>query len=181
MVDISIICLIYKSAKLADWVYESAYEFTPALRQKKAEFLFVANDPTDELVSHLKIKSYPFILNKNKHYSDEELFAEGYGSPEYINRVYKGYNQGILNAKGSKIILINSDNYFSTDWLENLLKYSDIKKIVSSTLVEPGHPKFSVFPGAYQANFGNHPDNFNKLEFQKFADKIRKMLQLPNA
>jgi glycosyltransferase involved in cell wall biosynthesis len=173
MVEISIICLIYRSTKLADWVYESLYEFTPMLRNGKAEFLFVANDPTELLLSHLIKKRYPFILNNNKQYTDEELFSMGYGIPEYMNRVYKGYNQGILHAKGKLVVLINSDNYFSDDWLENLVKYSDYKKIVTSTLVEPGHPRCSIFPGAYKGSFGNHPDNFQKEAFLGFANKIR--------
>jgi glycosyltransferase involved in cell wall biosynthesis len=173
MVKISIVCLIYRSSKLADWVYKSAYEFTPMLKSGEAEFLFVANDPTDNLLNHLLEKEYPFILNRNKAISEEELFHKGYGCPEYMSRVYKGYNQGILHAKGQRIVLINSDNYFSPDWLENLLKYSEYKNIVTSSLVEPGHPKFSFFPGAYHGSFGNHPDNFDKDGFLKFANKVR--------
>jgi len=173
MVKVSIISLIYRSSKLADWVYESICEFTPMLKTGEAEFFFVANDPTDELVNHLVKKKYPLIVNRNEKLTEEELFAQGYGSPEYICRVYKGYNQGILHAKGTQIVLINSDNYFSPDWLENLLKYSDYKSIVTSTLVEPGHSKFSIFPGALHASFGNNPDNFEKEKFLNYADKVR--------
>ncbi len=174
MVEVSIISLIYRSCKLADWVYDSLMEFTPMLKNGKAEFFFIANDPTDELLNHLIIKGYPFYVNYNKACTENELFLQGYGKPEYMNRVYRGYNQGILNAKGFRIVLINSDNYFSPDWLENLMKYSEYKNVVTSTLVEPGHPKFHVFPGAYHANFGNSPDNFKKDEFLKYSNKVRK-------
>ncbi len=174
MVKISIICLIYKSIKLMDAVWESAHKYTPMLRNGEAEFLFVANDPTDAVIKHLIDKKYNFIINRNKHYSEDELFEKGYGIPEYINRVYKGYNQGILHAKGQRIVLINSDNFFSPDWLENLMKYSDYKSVITSQLVERRHEKFSVFPGAIEHYFGDCIENFQEDEFVKFSYKVRK-------
>ena len=174
MVKISIICLIYRSTKLADWVYESAYKYTPKLQTGEADFLFVANDPEDYVVRHLVDKGYPFIINRNPHYTEDELFERGFGIPEHMNRVYKGYNQGILHAKGERIVLINSDNFFSPDWLENLLKYSEFKNVVTSQLVERRHPKFSVFPGALEQNFGSTVDDFLEDEFIQFTYKVRK-------
>lgn len=147
MLKLSIICLVYKSTKLADWVWESAHKYTPMLQSGEADFLFVANDPEDYVVAHLIKKGYPFIINRNRRYTEEELFAMGYGVPEYINRVYKGYNQGILHAKGERIVLVNSDNFFSPDWLENLVKYSEFKKVITSQLVERKHERYTeVFP-----------------------------------
>ena len=174
MVEISIICLIYKSPKLADFFYESLIKYTPLLKSGKAEFFFVANDPTNELLKHLKKKHYPFILNNNKIINDNELFSMGYAKPEYIRRVYMGYNAGIKHAKGDKIVLLNSDNFFSKDWLENLLKYLSYNRIICSTLVEPGHEVFGVFPQAKCANFGNTIENFKNDSFQTYANKIRK-------
>jgi GT2 family glycosyltransferase len=144
------------------------------LKSGEAEFFFVANDPTDTVVSHLYRKSYPFIINVNKKYTEEELFAEGYGIPEYMNRVYKGYNQGILHARGERLVLINSDNYFSPDWLENLIKYSDMKKVISCTLVERKHEKFGVFFGAIERNFGSNMENFKEDEFITFTYRLKK-------
>ena len=62
---ITIICLIYKSVKLLDAVYESALKYTPMLKTGEAEFLFVANDPTDAVIKHLVDKKYNFIINQN--------------------------------------------------------------------------------------------------------------------
>lgn len=174
MVEISIICLIYKSKDLAKAVYDSIYKHTPKLRNGEAEILFVANDPTSEVVDFLKKQNLPHIINVNEHLSNERLFELGFGTPEYMRRVYQGYNQGILAAKGQKIVLINSDNFFSDDWLENLLKYSDYKKVVTSTLIEPGHDQFGVFPGAIQKNFGRTLDDYEDDKFQDFAAKISK-------
>ena len=52
-------------------------------------------------------------------------------------------------------MLINSDNFFSPDWLENLLKYSDRSRVISSTLVERHHPNVLGVPRARSmAEFG---------------------------
>jgi glycosyltransferase involved in cell wall biosynthesis len=174
VVRVSIASLIYKSAVLADWVHDSVHEFTPMIRRGEAEFFFVANDPTEKLLAHLRAKNYPYILQRNKIVSDEQLFKKGYAWPEYIHRVYRGYNQAILSARGEIVVLINSDHCFSPDWLENLLKYSDPQKIVCSQLVEPKHPKYPVFQTAINGEFGRDPGNFKKDSFLDFSMKVRK-------
>lgn len=174
MVEFSIICLIYKSPKLADKFYESLINYTPKLKNGEAEFFFVANDPTKEVYKHLKKRNYPFILNINKKLSPEEMLNEGYGKPEYIRRVYQGYNEGIKHAKGKKVVLVNSDNFFSKDWLENLDKYLTFDKVICSTLVEPTHPTYGTFPEAKCANFGRTLRDFDNNKFQTYANMIKK-------
>lgn len=174
MVEISIVCLIYKSKQLAEALYESVLKYTPKLASGQAEFFFIANDPTEEVMEFLESKNIPHYVNMNEHLSDEKLFSMGFGTPEYMRRVYQGYNQGILRAKGQKIVLINSDNFFSEDWLENLLKYSDYKKVVASTLVEPGQINFGVFPFAIEKDFGRTLDDFEEEKFQEFVEKNSK-------
>lgn len=174
MVKVSVVCLIYRSKKLADWVYDSLHEFTPMLNSGEAEFFFVANDATDDLIDHLNRKKYSYIKNNNFQYTDDELLCAGYAGPEYMSRVYKGYNKGILNAKGEMVVLINSDNFFSPDWLENLIKYSDRSNVVCSKIVERNHPKHHVFPSAYNKNFGDKPDNFKKDNFLKYVLQNKK-------
>lgn len=175
MVRISIICLIYKSTKLADLVYESLYKYTPMLHTGEAELIFVANDASDEVIAHLIEKKYNFVINENKVLSKEELFSKGYAAPEYINRVYRGYNQGILHSKGEQLVLINSDNFFSPDWLENLLKYSSFDNIISSQLVEPGNiVSDSFFDCALRANFGKTTETFEEAKFIDYSLRNRK-------
>lgn len=174
MVDISIICLVYKSTQLAEALYESVLAHTPLLQTGKAEFFFVANDPTEEVVEFLKSKNIPHYINKNDHLSEKELFSKGFAAPEYMRRVYQGYNYGIQKAKGQRVVLINSDNFFSKDWLENLLKYADYTKVVSSTLIEPGQDNVGIFPFAIEKNFGRTLDDFDDSGFQAFAEKISK-------
>lgn len=173
MVKIPIVSLIYKSKKFADWVYESLYEFTPMIHKGEAEFFFIANDPEGDLVDYLTAKGYKFYVNINPRRTEAELFKMGYAKPEYIHRVYRGWNKAIRKAQGELVVLVNSDNYFSTDWLENLLKFSSPHTVVCSQLVERKHPKYGIFPGAYHGEFGNHPTNFKKDEFLSFANKLR--------
>jgi len=174
MLKVSIISLIYQSSRLADWVHDSVHRFTPMIERGQAEFFFVANDPTPGLLAHLRERGYEHIVNVNQKYSDVELLAHGYGAPEYMSRVYRGYNEGIRAATGDYVVLINSDNAFSPDWLENLLKYSDRSHVISSTLVERDHPVFSVFPGAVHGEFGDCPDTYDEAAFLAFARRIRK-------
>jgi hypothetical protein len=139
----------------------------------EAEFFFIANDPTEELLRHLQERKYPFFLNRNKKKTDEELFRRGYGTPEYVHRVYRGFNVGIEKSRGEIVVLLNSDNCASPDWLENLLKYLGPDMIVTSQLAERSHPKHGVFPGAYHCEFGNHPGNFNEPEFLAFVERFK--------
>ncbi len=164
---ISICSLIFRSTVYADSVYESLLENTPKLSTGEAEFFFIANDPTDELVQHLDRKKYRFYIHTNPKRTDEELFKMGYATPNYLHGVYRAWNTAIQLA-GNIVVLVNSDMIFSPDWLENLLKWSGPDSFVCSQLVEyPGvHP---VFPGAYCKKLGTHPKNFQKEEFYKFV------------
>jgi len=172
MIKVSIICLLYQSTRLADWVYQSLIDHTPKLQTGEAEFFFVANDPTRELVDHLRHKGYPFIININERLTDQELSEKGYAKPEYIRRVYQGYNQGIRHAQGNLVCLINSDHYFSPDWLENLIKYANYNKIITSQLVEPEH-HLPVYWSAYNGEFGTSIEKFDKEGFLAYADRRR--------
>src|SRR4051812_37887468 len=171
---VSIISLIYQSGRLADWVHDSVQRFTPLIERGQAEFFFVANDPTPALLRHLGARGYAHIVNHNVMYTDDELFRLGYGRPEYISRVYRGYNLGVEQARGDLVVLLNSDNFLSPDWLENLLKYADRSSVISSKLVERHHPVLGVFPGANHAEFGSTADTFDEPAFLAYAARIRK-------
>jgi len=173
LVSISIASLIYKSKKYADWVHGSIHEFTPLVTKGEAEFFFVANDPTEDLLAHLRQRGYKHYVNYNPKRTDEELFKMGYGAPEYIHRVYRGWNEAIMRAAGGTVVLVNSDNYFSPDWLENLLKYLCTKTIVCSKLVERMHPEHGIFPRAYHGEFGSHPDDFDKENFLRLCERVK--------
>ncbi len=173
MVRISIAALIYRSTRFAEWLYEGLHKYTPALKTGEAEFFFVANDPTEAVVRFLEERGYPHFVQRNPILSDEELFSRGIGKPEYLSRVYRGYNEAIRRARGERVVLLNSDNYPSPDWLENLLKYSSRDTIACSYLVERKHPKYEVYPGAAHGEFGDHPDRFDEAGFLSMANRLR--------
>jgi len=169
MVRVSIFSLIYQSPDWADFVYESIHKNTPMISRGDAEFFFVANDATDEVLDHLDLKGYPHYVLVNKRITEEELFAMGYAKPEYLSRVYKGFNFGIERSKGDVVVIINSDMAFSPDWLENLLRCLTPKSIVTSQLVERDHPKFGIFPGVYHGEFGCSISDFKEDDFLDFV------------
>ena len=165
---ISIISLIYKSTLYADSIYNSINEFTPLIAAGQAEFYFIANDATEKLINHLNNKKYRYIVNNNPRKTKEELFNMGYAYPEYLHYVYRGWNAAIESAQDI-VVLINSDNIVSPNWLENLLAHLNEKTIVCSQLIERRHPKYGVFPGAYEMNLGKNPKEFNKRLFLCFC------------
>jgi hypothetical protein len=169
MVKVSIFSLIYQSPEWADFVIDSVRKYTPMIALGEAEFFFVANDATPEVIDHLKNKNYPHYVLVNERQSEEFLFSKGYAKPEYLTRVYKGFNFGIEKSKGEIVVIINSDMSFSPDWLENLIRCLSLKNVVSSQLVERDHPTFGVFQGVYHGEFGCGPADFKENEFLEFV------------
>ena len=167
---ITIASLIYKSPVYADAVWESVHKFTPELHNGEAEFFFIANDPTDELIAHLEEKNYKYYININPPKTEEELFRMGYARPEYIHRVYRGWNKVFEYACGDIVVLVNSDMQFSYHWLKNLIKHLEKNTIVASRLIERPNSVYSArWPGAIQFDFGNNPNNFEEDKFLLFS------------
>lgn len=176
---ISIAALIYKSNVYADFVYNSVHKHTPELKSGEAEFYFIANDASDEVINHLTDKGYNYYVNNNVVFSNDELFKQGYGKPEYINRVYKGWNEAIRKARGEIVVLVNSDMGFSDDWLKNLINKVSKDTIVSSKLIERGHERIGHFPdslngtGSYVYHCGKTPKDYDEEKFLSFAKTFR--------
>ena len=169
MPRISIAALIYRSTRFADSVWESLHEFTPELHDltSDVEFFFVANDAEPHLLKHLHWQDYPHVAHHNRRHSEEWLFAQGYAKPEYISRVYAGWNRAIMESD-EICVLVNSDHLFSPGWLPELLAplLANDKLIVCSQSVEPPDCDFN---GAWSMDFGRTPATFRKAEFLEYA------------
>ena len=152
---IVVICLIYKSTKYIEFVLNSFKKHT-----KNAEFLFVANDATQN------VKNF---LNKNN--INHLIFENDDKNEHYIKRVYRAWNFGGNNADGDIIVFVNSDMAFSNEWLDNLLKNLDEKKILTSRLVESG--KLESGKTAISKNFGKSYKEFDDEAFQKFVKNVK--------
>ena len=178
---VSIAALIYKSTIYADFVYQQVHKYTPMIQSGDADFFFVANDASDEVIEHLDKMKYPYIKHTNHKYTDEELFARGIGWPEYIHRVYRAWNRCILEAKHEYVCLINSDNGFSHDWLENLIKYANPSTAVSSLLIERGHETLGTFPsslngtGSIGYHCGKTPLEYDECRFIEYATRHKEV------
>ena len=152
---IVIVCPTFKSTGYIDFVLNSVQKFT-----KNVEFLFVANDATDRVKNYLKEHQINHIIYEN---DDKDEY--------YINRVYKAYNFGGMNANGDIIVFVNTDNAFSENWLENLLRHLKEDRIVCSRLVESG--KLLSGKNSISKNFGRSYHEYNEEGFLKYARDIR--------
>ena len=155
---ISVVCLIYKSINYADFVLNSFKKHTE-VKGRNIEFIFVANDPTKDLVNYFNEKNIPYLLFRNK---DPQEY--------YLNRVYRAWNFGGSTVDGDIIIFVNSDMAFSDNWLDNLIKNLTENRIITSRLVESGKMKSGKH--GIENNFGRTFSEFTDEEFQKFAKKI---------
>jgi hypothetical protein len=168
---VTIICLVYQSTEYAKCFYESLHRHTPELQSGEACLLLVANDATEEMLNFLRDNNYPYVEHNNPKLTMEDLRPLGYAYPDYIARVYGGYNFGIRQTKTREIVLMNSDNFVSRGWLHNLRKRLDHSRVVSPVLVQP----HDVFPNpinkthSLMADFGRSLADYRARE-QQFVD-----------
>ena len=90
----------------------------------------------------------------------------------YINRVYRAWNEGVLNASTQLVVMLNSDMYGSYGWLDELLstRENNDKSVPTSLLVESGRLP-SGMP-EHVKDFGKNPDEFDSKGFRKHAESI---------
>ena len=174
MERVSIICLIYKSTDYAEFVYDNIRRYTPELDTWGAEFFFVANDATPEVLDFLKTKKYPHLINNNPTYTDEERYSRGFAIPEYMSKVYMGYNFGMRMAKSPILMLVSSDNCFSPHWLPNLRKRLTHHVVVSPKLIQPLYPfenPINLTP-CLVGEFGTGIKTFDECGFLQEVSKV---------
>ena len=131
MLKTSIVCLIYKSTKYLEFVYQQILKYT---NLENTEFYFVANDASQDVIEYLKTHNIAHYIFRN---SPENIAAHNV-SNYYLDNVYRAWNFGAKMAKGENIVFINSDMAFSPNWLENLYKYHTEYNCVTSRLFESG-------------------------------------------
>ncbi len=176
MTSIMGVALIYKSPAYADSVFDSFHKNTPGV-----EFLFIANDPEPELLQHLDDRGYQYVVNRNEPVlGDQGLDELGFDPPEYIRRVYQGWNRAVMEAATEYIVLVNSDHRFTPGWLDSLMETASPTRMVSPLSIEPKHRvRKCVFSdqangtGAINGEFGHDPSKFNSDGFRAMADNKR--------
>jgi len=173
MEKISIISLIYQSTEFAQAQYDNIRKWTPELETGEAEFFFVANDATDEVKKYLIDNNIPHVVNDNPRYSDEESYKMGFAFPEWIQRVYRGYNHGIKESNNPITLLINSDMFFSPGWLKNLKAKLTYKHAVTPKVIQPKDFKNPINQ-THCVNYhcGNSIAQYNEVKFFAKANQI---------
>lgn len=155
----SIVALIYASTKWADSLWESICLTTGSLPDVR--FFFVANDPTEEVLAHLKKKNYPHVVQRNPRLTSEEMKKKRIAEPEYIRRVYQGWNRAIQEGD-DWICLVNSDHVFAPGWMEALIRHRRPNKILSCRTYEPNPTRFR---NAMQSKLGRTLESFQVERF----------------
>src|SRR5258708_2327691 len=145
-----------------DTVWNSFHEFSVG------RFFLVANDASQEVLEHLSRKNYPFVDQRN-----DVSGLDGYDPPEYIRRVYMGWNRA-LKESDDIAVLVNSDCMFSPGWLPALLSELKEDTVVCSKIVERRHPVHGINGRCYERDFGDHPDRFRKHDFLEFVSQTRR-------
>jgi len=161
--EVTLVVLIYRSLKWLDFVMEGVEQ---AKTETRYRWLVVANDAIDE------VKADPRITVEWNNDDPDEF---------YINRVYRAWNEGVLNAPTSLVVLLNSDMWPADYWLDELVAIkrnephkvfgSYWKTVPTSLLVESGRLP-SAIPD-YVNNFGQTPVEFDRNGFKAHAKAIR--------
>ena len=154
MLRASIVALIYKSPTFAREFYKHLLSSTPEVKNGSAEFFYVANNASPQVLRTLRLHDIPHHVFNAPELTIEQHFAHGFAGPEYIGRVYAAYNFGVQRAQSQSVVLLNSDRVMSPNWLSALLAEANSSTVLSPQLVERNHPRFGVFPGALERNFG---------------------------
>jgi len=149
--EVTLVVLVYRSLKWLDWCMAGVDSSRNATRYR---WLVVANDATEE------VKRDPRVAVEYENADPGEF---------YINRVYRAWNDGVLNATTPLVVLINNDMYASDGWLDELMtvKHSDPATVPTSLLVESGRLP-SGMP-EHVRDFGRNPEEFDAAAFRQHA------------
>jgi hypothetical protein len=166
MVKVSIACLIYKSTRWLQFVYDQVRKYTDLTDN---EFYFVANDANDNVLQYLKDNNIPHYIHNNTEEQRKEW---------YINNVYRAWNTAGKMAKGEFVVFINSDMAFSPNWLEKLLEKYEDNKFLTSRLIERGIMRSGTY--GIEHNFGNVPGDYNENGFLEYSKIVSQNVLKPS-
>lgn len=170
---VSIFAVVYRSIEYAEYISHVVHDSCPEIASEDAEFFLVANQPERKLSTWLAQSQIPYV----EFWPKEELKADC--GPDYLVGVYAAYNFGVAKSSGDIIVMLNSDMVPSPRWLQSMLEEYNPSDLLTPWLVEPFHPKYGVFPGAIEANFGRSPQDFDFKAWQQFCSS--KSSGLPEA
>jgi len=154
--EATLVVLVYRSLKWLDWCMAGV---DASKNETRYRWLVVANDATPEVAGDPRI-------DVDWRNDDPDEF--------YIPRVYRAWNEGVLNATTPWVVMLNSDMYGSDHWLDALVnvKRRNSRTVPTSLLVESGRLE-SAMPELVK-DFGKNPDEFRADDFKAHAETIKK-------
>jgi hypothetical protein len=172
---LSIVCLIYKSTKYLQFVYDQVRQFTDL---SDAEFFFVTNDAEPPVVNYLTAHQIPHYI-----FNNTSAHVQAHGKTEsYVNNVYRAYNYGASKAQGKYLLMINSDMAFSKGWVDNMFRHfgdsgKDEQMCITSRLIESGRYLSGTHGLSYDC--GKFLRTYNQAKFQAKAAAISQPTLIP--
>lgn len=150
------VTLVYRSLRWLDFVQEGVDR---AATKASYRWLVVANDATEEVRRDSRI--------------DVDFRNDDPGE-FYINRVYRAWNEGVVQAPTQLVVMLNSDMWPADGWLDELLavKKHDPHTVPTSLLVESG--KIPSGMPEFVRDFGRNPAEFDARAFREHARTIRR-------
>lgn len=154
--EVTLVVLVYRSLRWLDFCMAGV---EAAGARARYRWLVVANDATKEVQADPRI-------DIDFHNNDPSEF--------YINRVYRAWNAGVLEAPTPLVVMLNSDMWPSAGWLDALLdiKRDNPRTVPTSLLVESGRLP-SAMPERVH-NFGMNPDEFDATAFSTLAATLHR-------
>jgi len=142
---ISVIIPTYKEPEVLDLCLRSAIE-----GQKNKNQIIVVVD------GHYDINKE--VLEKYSKYIDVLNIEQNVGT-------CRGTNLGVYNAQYDKILIVNDDNIFPSNWDTYLIKAYTPHSVLSPNQIEPTPSMFKQF---HIKDLGRDPKTFNLKEFWKY-------------
>ena len=153
--EVTLVTLVYRSLKWLDFVMEGVEK---AKNETRYRWLVVANDASEEVAQDPRI--------------DVDFRNDDPGE-FYINRVYRAWNAGVLEAPTQLVVMLNNDMWPAGMWLDELMRERRMKCVPTSLLVESGHLP-SAMP-EHVMDFGKTPEEFDREGFRRHAIVQRKI------
>ena len=158
---ITLISLIYCSIDWLEFEYAELLKLARYFSEGSVEILFVANNPTPDVLSFLQENLIPHLVADTQHSPDEW----------FINYVYRGYNEGVKAARGEYVFLTNSDMAYAPGCLQSLLREASPSRLLTSRLVELGRLQTGQY--GIEKDFGAVPSRFRRRQFESYASELR--------
>lgn len=154
---VTLLCLIYQGLEWLEMAYGELIKLSREFSAGEVEILFIANDATEEVVTFLVENHIPHRVFSGRNRPDEW----------YINSVYRAYNFGVSQAKGERVLLVNSDMIFSEGFLANLMASHTQEMLLTAKLIESG--RLSPGTNAIAKDLGSTPKNLRRADFHRLV------------